>query len=67
MLPRKVATIGLMFLLLASYAFPHQVAAPDILQPEEHEPIFINGNEDLVTTATEEGWSGTGTESSPII
>ncbi|MFW9926466.1 MAG: NosD domain-containing protein, partial [Candidatus Thorarchaeota archaeon] len=67
MIPRKVATIGLMLLLVASFAFPNQVAAPDILQSEEHEPIFINGNEDLVTTATEEGWSGTGTESSPII
>ncbi len=46
---------------------PKQVAAPDILQPEEHVPIFINGNEDFVTTAAEEGWSGTGAESSPIV
>ncbi|MFW9893769.1 MAG: NosD domain-containing protein [Candidatus Thorarchaeota archaeon] len=65
--PRRKVIVGLMVFLIATAAFLHQVAAPDILNPEEHEPIFINGNEDLVATATEEGWSGTGAESSPII
>ena len=32
-----------------------------------HNPIFISGNTNLIRNATSEGWSGTGTESNPII
>ncbi|MFX1483982.1 MAG: NosD domain-containing protein [Promethearchaeota archaeon] len=64
---RRVLTAISMTLLISFAVFPSLVAAPDILQTEEHEPIFINGNEDLAVTAAEEGWSGTGTKSSPIV
>ena len=53
-------------LFLAILLIP-EVAAPDILQMEEHEPIMINGNQDLLNTASIEGWSGTGSEQSPIV
>jgi hypothetical protein len=65
-LERKlVLVLGL--LLLLPILSPLQVAAPTPPQTEEHEPIFIDGNNELMTTADAEGWGGTGSERSPIV
>ncbi len=64
---RKVMVILTGIILVSTLAFPTQVDAPDIFNPVEHEPISIYGNENLVLTASEEGWSGDGSEESPIV
>ncbi len=33
----------------------------------EHDPIFIDGNDDFITQAASEGWPGDGTEESPFV
>ncbi|MHA2321622.1 MAG: hypothetical protein ACXACG_08210, partial [Candidatus Thorarchaeota archaeon] len=53
--------------LVASLMFPLQVGAPDIFNPEVHDPIRIVGNEDMLNTASMEEWLGTGNEESPIV
>ncbi len=54
-------------ILVSSLAYPAQVYAADIFNPVEHEPIAIDGNEDFIIAANEEGWPGDGSEESPIV
>ncbi len=67
MILRRVMVPVIGILLLSSFAIPLHVAAPDIYQPEVHDPIVIDGNEALLEVADSEGWLGTGSEESPII
>ncbi len=60
-----VILIGI--ILVSSFAFPIQIDAQDIYNPEEHEPISIDSNENLILTASQEGWPGDGSEESPIV
>ncbi len=66
MLERKLVLV-LSFLFLFSLLSPPQVAAPAPPQTEEHEPIIIDGNNELLITADVEGWNGTGSEGCPIV
>ncbi len=40
---------------------------PSINQHTEHDPIYIDGNDDFATQAASEGWPGSGTEGDPWI
>ncbi|MGY5865309.1 MAG: NosD domain-containing protein [Candidatus Thorarchaeota archaeon] len=64
---RRDLAIVISIILVSVMVNPLRVAAPDIFQLEEHEPIEIFGNDNLITTATEEDWPGTGSEESPIV
>ncbi len=57
----------LSFILLSLILLIPNVAAPDLVQLEEHDPIVINGNQDLIDTASAEGWVGVGSEEFPIV
>jgi hypothetical protein len=59
-----VGTIGT--LLLSMFLMPLELPALDFPTCEDHLPVFIDGNEDLITTASNEDWSGTGSIGSPI-
>jgi parallel beta-helix repeat protein len=60
-------TLSIGLLLISSAIFPFQVAAPDILNPVEHSPIIIDGNDEFLLVASENGWSGLGDEDSPFV
>ena len=64
---QKVIVILTGIILVSSLAFPAQVDAPDLFNLVEHEPISIDGNEELNVIANEEGWPGDGSEESPIV
>ncbi len=63
---RRTIVLFLGFNLFLAIILIPGVAAPDVLQLEEHEPILIDGNLDFLNTASVEGWTGTGSEESPI-
>ncbi len=63
----KRVLLFLSFTLLFSTFLISNVAAPDLVQLEEHNPIAIDGNQELIDTASVEGWNGTGSEATPII
>lgn len=63
---RRTIVLFLGFNLFLAMILVPEVAAPDILLLEEHEPILIDGNQDFLNTASIEGWTGTGSEQSPI-
>ncbi|MHA1964956.1 MAG: NosD domain-containing protein [Candidatus Thorarchaeota archaeon] len=67
MIQRRDMAIILGIMLVSVIVNPLRVAAPAISQLEEHEPILITGDEDLITMAGEEDWPGTGSEESPIV
>jgi len=64
---RRTSILMLSILLLLPFINPIQVAAPDLIQLDEHLPININGNANFQMIAETEEWVGTGTEESPIV
>jgi len=64
---RKVTTVLISVLLFSLTINSLNIVASGSLYREPHDPIIINGNEDLISTASLEGWSGTGSETSPIV
>jgi hypothetical protein len=64
---RREYALVIGFILVATMTHSGQVDGAYISLAEEHAPIQIVGNEDFIAQASMEGWSGTGSEESPIV
>lgn len=65
---RKIRTVTIILIIVVSGLAALLSLLPQIANAyTTHDPIFINGDADFTTQATNEGWPGDGTEGNPYI